>query len=74
MDAFAPISSDGGYWSVRQALTARRPYISVRELPLAGIVVPDTRRPPGFPGHQGWNQANGAFGAATSTLAIDAAC
>ena len=63
-----PTFKRGGLWSVRQALTSRGPYISERELPLTGTVVPDTRRPPGLPGHQGWKTATGAFGPAALSV------
>lgn len=55
----------GGSWTVRQVLTSRRPYISERERPLAGIVISTMLRPPGLPGHQGWKTTSGGIGAAT---------
>src|SRR5215831_16742788 len=41
--------------------------LSRRELSLAGVVAPDTRRPPGHPGPRGFNRLHGSRGAATLT-------
>jgi len=39
----------------------QRPYITIRELSLAGIVVPDTRHPPSLLGRWEWTGPSGGF-------------
>ena len=55
----------GGYLQRAIERLSYRPYITTRELPLAGTVVPTTRCPPDLSGLWGYSRAAGAGGAAT---------
>lgn len=55
----------GGYLQRAIERLSYRPYITTRELPLVGTVVPITRCPPDLSGLWGYFRAAGAGGAAT---------
>lgn len=55
----------GGYLQRAMRRLSYRPYITTRELPLFGTVVPYTRCPPDLSGLWGYTRLAGAGGAAT---------